>query len=247
VRLRADKARWASNEIATFRVDVGNQGQREFYTFQSQKAGRLQVDGVWYQWTGGFNLKGSALPPGREYRDIPVSLAADWKATQEWRDKTKAPPPQIPLQVPPGKHTIRFAPEIRDITMRPKPQNNYVPSNPVEIEIEGNLKKTAESEGAAIVRAEDYHLVQTQIRDAAPGVPLTSLTVYVLPLPDHRVFVFKTFGSKPMEEGIKDLPRGSVLHYDGNALMAPPAPAQIQSLTAFCKSKGINLVLTPTS
>ena len=35
-----------------------------------------------------------------------------------------------------GKHTIRFAPEIRDITVKPKPQNNYVPSNPVEIETE---------------------------------------------------------------------------------------------------------------
>ena len=148
-RLHADKARWASNEIATFRVDVRNQGQREFYTFQSQEAGFLQVDGVWYHWTGAFDLKGSALPPKREYRDIPVSLGANWTATQEWRDKTKAPPPQIPLQVPPGKHTIRFAPEIRDITMKPKPQNNYLPSNPVEIEIEGNLKKPAEPDGPA--------------------------------------------------------------------------------------------------
>jgi hypothetical protein len=149
VRLRADKARWASNEIATFRMDVRNQGQRDFLTFQSQEPGRLQVDGVWYHWTGAFNLKGSALPPKREYRGIPVSAGANWKATQEWRDKTKAPPPLIPLRLPSGKHTIRFAPEIRDLTVKPKPQNNYVPSNPVEIEIEGTHEQPAEPDGAA--------------------------------------------------------------------------------------------------
>src|ERR1700690_1670805 len=90
---------------------------------------------------------------------------------------------------------------------------------------------------AVVVRAEDCHLVQTQIADGvAPGVPLPSLTVYVLVLPDHRVYVFKTFDSHPMEEIIKDLPRGSVLHYDGNPLIASPPQAQIQALTAFCKS-----------
>ena len=95
------------------------------------------MDGVWYGWTRGFDfdLKGSGLPPGREYHDIPVSLGSKWEAAPEWRDKTQAPPPQIPLKLLPGKHTIRFAPEIRDLTVKPKPQNNYVPSNPVEIEI----------------------------------------------------------------------------------------------------------------
>ena len=135
VRLRADKTRWTTNETPTFRLDVRNQGQREFYTVQSQESGRLEVDGVWYRWTGGFDLKSSWLPPGREYHDIPVSLGSKWEATQEWRDKTQAPPPRIPLKLLPGKHTIRFAPEIRDITVKPKPQSNYVPSNPVEIEI----------------------------------------------------------------------------------------------------------------
>lgn len=135
VRLRPDKTRWASNETITFRVDVRNQGQREFHTVQSQMAGRLEVDGVWYRWTGAFDLKTSWLPPGREYRDIPVSLGVLWMTTQGWRDKTQAPQPQIPLKLVPGKHTIRFAPEIRDIAVKPKPQNTYVPSNPVEIEI----------------------------------------------------------------------------------------------------------------
>ncbi len=100
----------------------------------------------------------------------------------------------------------------------------------------------------AVVRAEDFHLVQTQVQDAsAPGVPVESLTVYVLILPDHRPQVFKTFDSKPMEETIGNLPRGSVLHYDGNALMASPPEAQIKALTAYCKRKGISLIVSPTN
>lgn len=133
VRLRADKIGWAINETPALKLDVRNQGQQEFSIAQSQESGRLQVDGVWYGWTGGFDLKGSTFPPGREYDDILVTLGSNWMAPPEWRDKTQAPPPQIPLKLLPGKHTIRFAPEIRDLTVKPKPQNIYVPSNPVEI------------------------------------------------------------------------------------------------------------------
>ena len=121
--------------VATFKFDVRNQGQRKFGTFQGQEDGRLEVDGVWYSWTGPSDVKGSSLPPGREYYHIPVSLGSKWEATQEWRDKTQAPPPRIPLKLLPGKHAIRFAPEIQDTTVKPKPQSIYVPSNPVEIEI----------------------------------------------------------------------------------------------------------------
>ena len=101
---------------------------------------------------------------------------------------------------------------------------------------------------AAVVRADDFHLVQTQVQDAsAPGVPVESLTVYVLILPEHRPQVFKTFDSKPMEETILNLSRGSRLHYDGNALMTSPPVTQIQALTAYCKKKGISLIVSPTN
>jgi len=100
---------------------------------------------------------------------------------------------------------------------------------------------------AAVVRAEDYQLAQTQLRDAlAPDVPLESLTVYVLILPGRSPEVFKRFDSKPMEEAIGNLPRGSVLHYDGNALMAKPPEAQMQALMAYCKEKGISFIESPT-
>jgi len=101
---------------------------------------------------------------------------------------------------------------------------------------------------AVACRAEDYHLKQTQIADGvAPSVKLESLTVYVLLCPDQRVYVFRAFDSHAMEEMVKYFPRGSVLHYDGNALIAPPKQAEIEKLAAFCKTKGITLVLTPTS
>jgi len=135
VRIRAVKQRWTTKETPTLKLDLRNQGQREFYTVQAQESGRLQVDGVWYEWTGPLDLKSSPFPPCREYQDIKVTLGPDWKATQQWHDKTQPAPTRIPLKLLPGKHTIRFAPEIRDITVKPKPTNNHVPSNPVEIEI----------------------------------------------------------------------------------------------------------------
>ena len=101
---------------------------------------------------------------------------------------------------------------------------------------------------AVACRAEDYHLIQSQIADGVvPGVKLESLTVYVLLCPDQRVYVFRAFDSHAMEEIVKYFPRGSVLHYDGSALIAPPKQAEIDKLTIFCKSKGITLELTPTN
>ncbi len=97
-------------------------------------------------------------------------------------------------------------------------------------------------------RAEDCHLVQTQVADEVPmHGPVDKATVYVLLCPDHRVYVFRAFDSHEMEEIVKHFPRGTVLHYDGNALIASPKQAEIDKLKAFCKSKGITLELTPTS
>jgi len=101
---------------------------------------------------------------------------------------------------------------------------------------------------AAKDSAMDYHLVQTQIGDEILlHSPVDSATVYVLVCPDQRLYVFRAFHSHPMEEFIKHFPRGSVSHYDGNALLTTPPQAQIQALTDFCKTNGIRLILTPTN
>lgn len=102
--------------------------------------------------------------------------------------------------------------------------------------------------GAGEDSAKDYHLVQSQIADEVPTRgPVDSATVYVLVCPDQRVYVFRAFHSQRMEEVIKHFPRGSVLHYDGNALATPPQETQTKALADFCKSKGIELVFTPTN
>ena len=101
---------------------------------------------------------------------------------------------------------------------------------------------------AAKDSVKEYHLVQSQIGDEVPlRGPVDSATVYVLVCPDQRLYVFRAFYSHRMEEIIKHFTRGSVLHYDGNALATPPPEAQMQALTAFCRSKGIDVVLTPTN
>ena len=101
---------------------------------------------------------------------------------------------------------------------------------------------------AAKDSAKDYHLVQSQIADEVPlRGPVDSATVYVLVCPDQRLYVFRAFHSHPMEEIIKGFPRGSVLHYDGNALAASPPQPQMQALMGFCKTKGISFMLTPTN
>ncbi len=74
-----------------------------------------------------------------------------------------------------------------------------------------------------------------------------SLTVSVLVLPYHLPKVFKTVDAKPMEEAISALPRVSVLHYDGNGLMASPPEAQIEALMAYCKKKGVSFIRSPTN
>jgi hypothetical protein len=50
-----------------------------------------------------------------------------------------------------------------------------------------------------------------------------------------------------MEELIKHFPRGSLLHYDGNALAETPPRTQMQALVESCEKKGIKLILTPTN
>lgn len=95
----------------------------------------------------------------------------------------------------------------------------------------------------------DVHLVVRAVADGSAG---EHSPFYVLLLPDHNPVIFKTFDSKDMERVIGNcLTAGSILHYDPNPdIEIPtgvPTSAQIQSLTDFCKKKGISLVVSTTS
>ena len=92
----------------------------------------------------------------------------------------------------------------------------------------------------------EYHLKQTQAAYTR-GATLESLTRYVLESPDHHTQTFTNFASKAMVDAIASLPRGSVLYYDGNALMTPPEQKHVQALEAFCKTRRITFFGSPTN
>jgi hypothetical protein len=94
--------------------------------------------------------------------------------------------------------------------------------------------------------APEYHLQQIQAAYTA-GVALENLTRYVLEWPDHHTQSFTNFASKVMEDAIGNFPRGSVLYYDGNALMTSPRQTQIEVLEAFCKMRHVRFVVSPTN
>jgi hypothetical protein len=217
VRMHADKVRWTTNETPTFKVDVRNQGQRRFYTFQAQESGRLQVDGVWYDWASGSDLKGSFLPPGQEYDDTPVSLGNNWNATQEWRDKSQAPLPQIPLELLPGKHTIRFAPEIRDLTVKPKPENIYVPSNPVEIEIMDESRASERLPKAETDSAIKKFSVSASAAASASNADQIEMTINIRNLSDKPAEIMTIEGQQPFSVRMHDA-RGGFIERDRNPL-----------------------------
>jgi hypothetical protein len=93
-----------------------------------------------------------------------------------------------------------------------------------------------------------YQLVQAQIGDEVPSRgPVDRATVYVLVCTDQRLYVFRACYSPQMEKVIKHFPRGCLLQYRGNALMAQPPKAQMQALADSCNSKGFVLDLAPTN
>ena len=108
---------------------------------------------------------------------------------------------------------------------------------------------------AAVVSAKDYPVldkdVHLVVRDIADGSASERSPLYVLLLPDHNPVIFKTFDSKDMERVIGHcLASGSILHYDPNPdIEVPtrrPTREQMQSLTDFCKKKGISFVVSMT-
>lgn len=110
----------------------------------------------------------------------------------------------------------------------------------------GPAASDAEEDSQDQLTPSDYRLKQSQ-GAYTPGVTLGSLTRYILESPDNRIQTFTTFVSKAMEDAIGNLPRGSVLCYDGHPLITPPSETQIQALEAICKKKHIRCVVNPTS
>ena len=121
-----------------------NQGETARSVAQAQQLHQLVIDGQSYCWIGEIRVKSSAFPPGREYRNIPVTLSENWQRITETPDPTvtsdpygpgggDAPAGNRPLKLKPGKHTIRLVVLARATTKGPR--DVRAESNPLEIEI----------------------------------------------------------------------------------------------------------------
>ena len=123
-RLRAEKAQWKAGETPELKADVRNNGNRELFVAQAQQLCELEVDGKWHPWVGDIDVKSSAFGPGREYRDIRITLDDHWHTKEG--DK--------PLRLEPGKHAIRVA-FIATPSVKGQGGPVRAVSNPAEIEI----------------------------------------------------------------------------------------------------------------
>lgn len=110
-----------------------------------------------------------------------------------------------------------------------------------------HLKNLTDSPDTAN-EGKEYHLAQSQILDETSLQDVANNSViYVLLTSDKRHYVFRRFLSDQLKEMIEQFPKGTTLHYDGNALLASPSENEIEEFKAFCQSKKINFMLGPTN
>lgn len=145
VRLRAEKREFQRGETLKLWADVRNEGDHLYFFTAHGVKFELEYDGQWYSVRGGaysapaydaFSKKDHVHP------DIPITLHSGYQRKEgvpdslmmigSYQRKTDG----VPLQITPGKHTIRvaapMAPSKRDpIAVKIRPI-----SNPVEIEIQ---------------------------------------------------------------------------------------------------------------
>ena len=126
VRLRPDKVQWKAGETPSLRAEVRNDGKTTFFLAKLQELCEVEVDGTWYRWGGLIDVQSGAFQPGQHWQDIPFTLVKAWARLKDKKHQ--------PIQLTPGKHTIRVA-----LIADPIDPNTGKPirviSNPVEIEI----------------------------------------------------------------------------------------------------------------
>ena len=122
VRLRADKVQWKAGETPTFKAEFRNDGKRELGIPRQQELAQVEFDGTWYYWFGVINIRTPICPPGTHVKDMVLSLGEPWRSSGENK----------PLNLAPGKHTVRIALPTQTREGREKFRFE---SNPVEIEI----------------------------------------------------------------------------------------------------------------
>ncbi|HWB58318.1 MAG TPA: protein kinase [Chthoniobacteraceae bacterium] len=123
VRLRGVYAKCREGITPRFFADIRNTGTGAASIAQAAVAWQLQFDGQTYHWAGDAEYKGSTLPPGREYDDIPVAPDKNWQ--------TGTPGHGLALTV--GKHTLAVI--VRDPPVSDSGEQMIITSNPVTFEV----------------------------------------------------------------------------------------------------------------
>jgi protocatechuate 3,4-dioxygenase beta subunit len=132
-RLRASNSQWRLNEDPRFEIDVRNTGTRRWSIGQAQEECELELNGVWYQWSGGMDMPLSPFPPGDLKRAIPIFLGGSWRVKGRFS----------PLLLVQGKYTMRVAFNVDDFGKRP-PTHSKPLSNPVSFTIgDGPIPESA--------------------------------------------------------------------------------------------------------
>ncbi|NQU19976.1 MAG: hypothetical protein HQ567_01740 [Candidatus Nealsonbacteria bacterium] len=132
LRLRASAAVWKAGETPAFKIDVHNHGPKTWALPPSQELYEIEVDGRWYTWrTTLIDVSSPYTKPGKGLTNVP--LRADGTFFQRI-ERTADASKFIPLEFPPGRHTIRVAcsPNPEDLT---KTEQIRVLSNAVTIEV----------------------------------------------------------------------------------------------------------------
>lgn len=124
--LAAEHNDWREGETpSSFTAHVRNKGKKEWKVYQSPVVLELELDGVWYFWSGEIDAKSSSLPPGRQYYVSPIRLVESW---HEFKKDT-------PLKLSPGKHTLRVVFSAFPLDDDAQAHGIKAISNPVEFEI----------------------------------------------------------------------------------------------------------------
>ncbi len=173
-RLQADKHTWAAGQTPTFKADIRNQGKGTYSVAQAQQLCTLELDGTRYMWVGVMRVRSSALPPGREYKDISIALTDNWVKAKTTREGGEMAGTEK-LKLTPGKHSLRVI--FHADGVGGGQENVVVESNAVQFEIAAEGVRVSELTFGALafsrlgrpVRIETNWRVVEQVYSTSPG------------------------------------------------------------------------------
>jgi hypothetical protein len=77
-RLRADKRVWQERQVVSFKADIRNGGKARLRVVPTHQRCFLILDGRDHYWPTWEWVESQSFPPGKFYRDIPISLVETW-------------------------------------------------------------------------------------------------------------------------------------------------------------------------